>query len=318
MNNQEFFQEKMLLMPDNSNISLQNLNPLFDKNNFSSRKIQALLLKLFLNPKINITQNLMKEIIKETFKSSEPIENDNIDFDEIYFTKKGAKNIMIEIKGDSLMEKNKFISKKRKSPENNSDDSHDSHTHENSKILDNEISPIYKYRLDYYKKAFKSNLVQYLTDFLNLSIIPKCRLPREFKDKKIYKPNNLHFTANSKDLDNFEFLNMSLGSIFGFVKEGSNPKGTHLQKKNKEFIKKILNYKPDIENENLKILKDYLEMRFEDFIIEYYQTDDFKKFSKNEKIQFYEKEFIKEKKFPMLKEYGYLKLLKINFKNFSN
>ena len=103
------------------------------------------------------------------------------------------------------------------------------------------------------------------------------------------------------------------------LKKVATPREPIYKKKNKEFIKKILNYKPDIENENLKILKDYLEMRFEDFIIEYYQTDDFKKFSKNEKIQFYEKEFIKEKKFPMLKEYGYLKLLKINsFKNFSN
>ena len=137
------------------------------------------------------------------------------------------------------MEKNEFISKKRKSPENNSDDSHDSHTNENSKILDNEISPNYKYRLGYYKKVFKANLVQYLTDFLNISIIPKCCLPKEFKGNKIYKPNNLHFTANSKDLDNFEFLNMSLGSIFCFVKEGSKYKGTHLQIKIKNLLKKF-------------------------------------------------------------------------------
>ena len=52
-------------------------------------------------------------------------------------------------------------------------------------------------------------------------------------------------------------------------------------------------------------------MNMEEYIKIYYESEEFKNFCKDEKIQFYEKEFIKEKKFPILKDYGFLKLIKM-------
>ena len=53
----------------------------------------------------------------------------------------------------------------------------------------------------------------------------------------------------------------------------------------------------------------------------YYQSESFKVFSNEEKIKFFDNEFIKEKGFSMLEKNGFIKLIKLyqnNFENFSN
>ena len=245
-------------------------------------------------------------------------------------------------------QKIQFISKKRKNPEKNVEEFEKTkkditsiikirnqktqETNENTQnnkeeknvitILKNEKHAKFQYRLDYYKKAFKVNCFKYLTKFLN-DLIAHCNLPNEFKNKKIFKPNNESFTANAKEEDNFKFLFMTIKEIYCFVKDDKKNDGISLQLRNKEFIYDIIKY---IENkginisEDLKKLKKYLNMTMEDYIKVYYDTNEFKKFCKEEKIKYYEEEFIKEKKFPMLKDHGFLKLIKIysSNKNFSN
>jgi hypothetical protein len=336
MLNKEFFQDKKFFMPNESYLPF--LNPFFDKDKYIYKKMQRLLFKQFINPEIN-AYKLMNEVGIKIFNPPDNINNEtNEDYNKIYLiNQKREKNellndrilapkinqkeekIIIEI--DTLIEKTKndlksgklqFISRKRKNPKNNPDEFGDSQTSENSEILCNKMNSVYNYRLDYYKKAFKAKFIKSLTVFLN-NLIRKCNLPKEFKIGKIFKPNNLSFTANVNDEDNFEFLNKSLAYIYCYIK-GNKSDGASLQKKNKEFIEKILNFNPKIENEALKTLKIYLKMKLEDYIKLYYKTNDFKIFSKEEKIQFYEKEFIKEKKFPLLQDNGYIKLVKINSK----
>ena len=292
----------------------------------------------------NENQNQLKEI-----SATEDISSENL------FNKKN--NFFISDKLFQIQETNQtknnlnrktiqFISKKRKNPQKKIDECDvstkkdissiikikNSKTNENTqnnmiekhevKILKNEKHPKYQYRLDYYKKAFKVNCFKYLTQFLN-DLIARCDLPNEFKNKKIFKPNNESFTANPKELDNYKFLFMSIKDIYCYVKDNKKGEGISLQKKNKEFIDNIMKY---IENKEKNISKDienlkkYLNMNMEEYIKIYYDTNEFKKFCKEEKIQNYEKEFIKEKKYPMLKEFGFLKLIKMFYfnKNFSN
>ena len=243
-----------------------------------------------------------------------------------------------------------FISKKRKNTENNineydntnknnsnslctknlknkAKDTYDNtqinnESYKSNGILEKTKTFKYQYRLDYYKKAFKVCCFKHLTKLLNF-LLSKCNFPKEFKNKKIFKPNNESFTSNAKEEDNYKFLNMSLKDIYSYIKNDKQPNGISLQKSNKTLIDMILNYielKGNNYSKDYENLKKYLNMTMEEYITIYYDTEEFKKFCADEKIQFYEKEFIKEKKFAMLEKYGFLRLIKmykIN-KDFSN
>ena len=216
-------------------------------------------------------------------------------------------------------DKVEFIAKKRKSPEKESETNKDfpilsknSETKESNE--DFEISNYkYQYRLDYYKKAFKVHCFKHLTKTLNF-LVSKCNFPKELKLKKICKPNNESFTSNAKEKDNYEFLSMPLKDIYSFVKNSNKEKGIGLQQNNKIVIDKMLRFikeNKNKENKDYLNLEKYLNMNMEEYINIYYESEEFKNFCKDEKIQFYEKEFIKEKKFPILKDYGFLKLIKM-------
>ena len=145
-------------------------------------------------------------------------------------------------------------------------------------------------------------------------LVSKCNFPKELKLKKICKPNNESFTSNAKEKDNYEFLSMPLKDIYSFVKNNKKEKGIGLQQNNKIVIDKMLRFieeKKNEENKDYLNLEKYLNMNMEEYIKIYYESEEFKNFCKDEKIQFYEKEFIKEKKFPILKDYGFLKLIKM-------
>ena len=231
-----------------------------------------------------------------------------------------------------------FISKKRKNSQKKKEKKEKKYIPKNEKQIKISINankekddktetlektqpPKYQYRLDYYKKAFKVNCFKHLTKFLNY-LISKCNFPMKFKNKKIFKPNNESFTANAKEEDNYLFLFMSIKDIFCYIKDDKKTKGISLQKSNKIYIDMLLKYmegKDKNYSKNFENLKKYLNMTMEDYMKIYYDTEEFQKFCDDEKIKFYEEEFIKEKKFPILQKYGFLKLIKMNqnYKNFS-
>ena len=51
-------------------------------------------------------------------------------------------------------------------------------------------------------------------------------------------------------------------------------------------------------------------MTMEEVIIDYYNSDEFENFITNEKIIEFDIEFYKEKKFSILKDFGFLRLIK--------
>lgn len=178
------------------------------------------------------------------------------------------------------------------------------------------------YRLDYYKKAFKVNCFKYLTNTLNEL------LPKELSSKnKFYKPNHESFTSNVKEEDNLNFLSMTLKEAFTYIEKDKDKdkkaKGTKKKDKNEDLIKNIFNYelKNNYNSKNLEKLKQYLDMTVEKSIELFYQSEFFKKFSNEEKIKFFDNNFIKEKGFSMLEKNGFIKLTKLyqnQNENFSN
>ena len=166
------------------------------------------------------------------------------------------------------------------------------------------------YRLDGYKKAFKVNCFQYLTNTLN-ELLPKELIGK----KKFYKPNHESFTANVKEEDNLNFLSMTLKEVYTYIEidKDKKAKGTKKKDKNADLIEIIFNYKPKsyYDSQNLEKLKQYLDMTVEKSIELYYQSESFKVFSSGEKIKFFDYKFIKEKGFSMLEKNGFIKLIKL-------
>lgn len=174
------------------------------------------------------------------------------------------------------------------------------------------------YRLDYYKKAFKVNCFKYLTDSLNALLKP---LPKELSGEKFFKPNHDSFTSNVKEKDNLIFLSMTLKKAFTYyIRSDKKVKGIKKQEKNENLINNIFNYEPKNKNDlsQLEELKKYLNKTVEKHIELYYESESFKSFSREEKIKFFDKEFLNEKGFSMLQENGFIKLIKNTNDIFSN
>ena len=178
------------------------------------------------------------------------------------------------------------------------------------------------YRLDGYKKAFKVNCFQYLTNTLN-ELLPKELIGK----KKFYKPNHESFTANVTEEDNLYFLSMTLKEVYTYIvidkDKDKKAKGTKKKDKNADLIEIIFNYKPKSydDSQNLEKLKQYLDMTVEKSIELYYQSESFKDFRSGEKIKFFDSKFIKEKGFSMLEKKGFIKLIKLyqnKIEDFSN
>ena len=166
--------------------------------------------------------------------------------------------------------------------------------------------PVIEYRNDYHIKKFKKDCFSnYMTKKLN-KYLKDCQFPKKIK---IYKPNCNAFTSIANLNKNLSFLSMTLKEIFSL---DDNKEG-NLQNKNKELFKKIFESKKVKNNQNYEKLKELLNLTVEDTIKEYYVSEEFKEFCKNEEITNYDKSFFKEKKFSMSKEYGFLKLLKAQY-----
>lgn len=162
----------------------------------------------------------------------------------------------------------------------------------------------YKFRVDYLIKAFKVSCFQNLTKELN-DLLTICNLPYDLKKCQIHKPNNKYFTSNAKIEDNLKFLETPVKDIYSNRINSEKHKANHLQIENEKFFEKLMKYIELNNNnisDNLKKINKYLNMTMEEYIDFYYETDSFKNFCKDDKIKFYEEEFINEKKFSFLEK----------------
>ena len=162
------------------------------------------------------------------------------------------------------------------------------------------------FRNDYYIKKFKVECFSnYVTDKLN-SLLKSCEFPKKLYLTKIYMPNNKAFTSNSNLKKNKAFLPIPIKDIFSMQnKEGQN------QEKNALNFSRIFKLRNKAGNlQAYDNLVEYLNKTMEEVIKDYYTSDEFKNFIANEEIIEYDKAFYKEKKFSILQDYGFLRLIK--------
>ena len=167
-------------------------------------------------------------------------------------------------------------------------------------------TPKTEYRNDYYIKKLKKDI---FSNFAR-NKINQCLKDNQFPKKtKIYKPNCAAFTSIANLNKNLSFLPMKLKEVFSL---NDNKEG-NLQEKNKELFDKIFETKKIKNPESFERLKKLLNLTVEEIIKDYYYSPEFSDFCKKEEIKNYDKEFFKEKKFSMLKDYGFLKLLRAQY-----
>ena len=89
-----------------------------------------------------------------------------------------------------------------------------------------------------------------------------------------------------------------------------NGEGQYQEKNELNFIT-ILNSRDEAGNvQAYDNLVEYLNKTVEEVIIDYYNSDEFEEFRANEEIIEYDGAFYKEKKFSLLQDYGFLRLIK--------
>ena len=180
-----------------------------------------------------------------------------------------------------------------------------------NKILKFEIQktelPDY-WRMDMAKKHWKSKISLYAKDELNKLIIIS-EMPDKLK-QTIHVPDSKKFTANITVTANAQFLNRNMIDIFTIGKDTEK-----LPKQNYDNISKILEYFRKVGydklSNNLRKLKDFLEMSYEDLIRMFYNSYEFLEFKNEKKTIFYDEGILKQEKFSLLKEYGLIKLFKM-------
>ena len=182
-----------------------------------------------------------------------------------------------------------------------------------NKIFD--INKTYIYRLDYYIKAIKTNILQ---DSLNKlrKLYNNCNFVDEFKNMTFHMPNYNKYQGKAKEKDNKEFVTKTIKEVFmDYEDMVNNKEGISRQIENKiliDIIYKINNF-PNTKEE--KELKDFLEMYIEKRIEEYYISYEFEQFKKIKKIKFYDRHFYKEKgrHYSLLEKNGFLRYVKEPF-----
>ena len=165
------------------------------------------------------------------------------------------------------------------------------------------------FRNDYYIKKFKVECFSnYATNKLN-ALLKSCEFPKRLNLTKIYMPNNKAFTSIANLKKNKLFLPRSIRDIFSM----QNGEGQY-QEKNALNFRRISNSRNEAGNiEAYENLEEYLNMTIENAIIDYYNSEEFEKFKANEEIIEYDRAFYQEKKFSILEDFGFLRLIKGNY-----
>lgn len=127
-------------------------------------------------------------------------------------------------------------------------------------------------RNDYIKKYFKTYFSKFLKKLAN-EILKKSQLPKKFKKLKIYSPNSLSFTANTKKSDEYKFLSFTENCKIKY------------QKKNKETIENIINFIEECEDESkYKEVKLFYNMTLEKAYELFYEDEEFRKYKEDERV----------------------------------
>lgn len=256
---------------------------------------------------LNIGQNFnnFEEQIEQKFHQNFLIKEDEKNLSLL--SKKRINEPYLEENSELIEEKIKIISEPTKIENKKTKES----TGESNKIKVIKKKKLFEsnqkiFRNDYYIKKFKVECFSnYVTNKLNYWL-KLCDFPKKLHLTKIYMPNNKAFTSNSNLKKNKAFLPIPIKDIFSMQnKEGQN------QEKNALNFSRIFNLRNKAGNlQAYDNLVEYLNKTMEEVIKDYYTSDEFKNFITNEEIIEYDKAFYKEKKFSILQDYGFLRLIK--------
>ena len=170
---------------------------------------------------------------------------------------------------------------------------------------DDSTLPAY-FRMDMAKKHFKVRISQYATDILN-KLIKESDLS-DAKIDNIHLPNSKLFTSKVTECANYNSLNYTIKEIFIIGKDTEI-----LQKNNFKTISQIYQIMEQYEKlpENLEKVKNFLEMKYEDLIKMFYDSEEFKSFKNEKKTIFFDDGIKAQEGFSLLEDYGLIKLFKM-------
>lgn len=282
-----------LLNAPNENEDLLNMftnkNPAFTKitnphGDISEQKINQKMLEVFLDKKENEEFNNFSKDDENSINDCKTIgkkhshESTSSYISHIYHVKNNEKNKIFEI----------------------------------NKINKNDKEDKYIYRLDYYKKDFLKDFLEYILKN-GKKLISECKFKEEFK-LKLHMPNYKLYAGNPKEKDNREFLKKTIKKVFIDYNK-SDEKGTSRQKDNEKLIEYIYedkNFPSSIEEITLN---NFFNMTIEEGMKNYYDSEEFREFKKREKIQYYDKMFYHEKNrhFSLLQKNGFIRLVNLPF-----
>ena len=132
-------------------------------------------------------------------------------------------------------------------------------------------------------------------------LIKKCKFQDELINAKVYLPDHAVFTSETNYRKNQVFLTTTLRDIFSLGNK----------QKNVELFNRIENSTNYQDQEAYDELINYLNKTGEEIIMEFYDSQEFKKFKEENKED--DEAFKQEKKFSFMENYGFVKLIKNNY-----
>ena len=167
-------------------------------------------------------------------------------------------------------------------------------------------------RVDYAIKQFKVYSCKFLKEYGN-QLIKECNFKNNLKKLKLFSPSYKYFTGNSNEKENKMFLDFTVEEIFSYPKDKSK-KDNRLQQKNKDIIKKFIDYieetYPKEVPEPFRKLQNFFRMTYRDIIVLFYDSEQFKDYSSDPKTQFLDEQFTKSKGFSLMEKSAFFKLMK--------
>jgi hypothetical protein len=169
-------------------------------------------------------------------------------------------------------------------------------------------------RNDYIKKFFKTSFNKFLKKLAN-KIIKKSKLPKKFKQKKIYTPSRLSFTAITSKSDNCKFLSFTIKKVLTYYKKENCKNKNKYQKKNKENIEEILKFINESKDESVyEEIKFFFNMTLEEAYELFYQDAEFKKFQEDKKVIEIDDEVKVINRVSLREKNGFIQLVKSHLK----
>ena len=167
-------------------------------------------------------------------------------------------------------------------------------------------------RVDYAIKQFKVYSCKFLKEYGN-QLIKECNFKNNLKKLKLFAPSYKYFTGNSNEKENKMFLDFTVEEIFSYPKDKSK-KDNRLQQKNKDIIKKFIDYieetYPKEVPEPFRKLQNFFRMTYRDIIVLFYDSEQFIDYSSDPKTQFLDEQFTKSKGFSLMEKSAFFKLMK--------